>query len=387
MIILPDDNKCCGCGVCKLICPRNAIKMESNIEGFLIPVLDQKRCITCGLCIIHCPVKKVQLPRKPLRCFAAKVADEQVRKKSSSGGVFTKLSESVLARQGIVFGAAWVSAEQQVKHIAVDSFADLHLLQGSKYVQSDLGDTFYATKVALGNGQMVLFSGTPCQIAGLRSYLKKDYSHLICVEVICHAVPSPLILQCYLDKHRRKQGSDIVNVSFRNKKYGWRSYSIAIKYENSFTEYNIQTKDEFMQSFLHELCNRKSCHDCVFRQGKSGADITLGDYWGIKNKYPDLDDNMGVSLILAYSTKGVSALNEISDCFSALRDVSYEDALQSTRAIIESPQIHPCRLKFFQYAMKYGIKKAVFKILAPPFPRRIYYTMRSIAKKIYLRLK
>ena len=212
MIDIKEKNNCCGCSACVQICPKQCISMAADNEGFLYPQVNSAICIDCGLCEKVCPVINQSAPREPLVVYAAKNNNEDIRLKSSSGGIFTLLAEKVIEEGGVVFGAKF-DADWNVVHDYTETIEGLAAFRGSKYVQSIIGDNFKTAKQFLNNGRKVLFSGTPCQIAGLKKYLRKEYDNLLTVDVVCHGVPSPMVWRDYLDYKRAKRAAGKNTVS------------------------------------------------------------------------------------------------------------------------------------------------------------------------------
>lgn len=316
MIKLNNPANCCGCSACQKICPKQCITMQEDIEGFIYPVFNIENCIDCSLCEKTCPVINPTPPHQPIKVYAAKNTDEQIRLESSSGGVFTSLAEIVIKRGGVVFGACF-DENWEVKHDYVDTSNDLRQFRGSKYVQSDINDCFPKVKSFLQKNREVLFSGTPCQIAGLKQFLKHDYASLLTVDFVCHGVPSRKLWRMYLHEFKNQKFSyfdkkltfnQINNISFRNKKNGWNDFnfylSIDFKDHKSQDFYESHRINSFMKSFLSDLCLRPSCYQCPSKSGKSQSDITIADYWGIQKSLPSFDDNKGSSTVLINTTKG-----------------------------------------------------------------------------------
>ena len=252
MITITDKSQCCGCSACAQRCPRQCISMQMDNEGFLYPQVDSSKCIDCHLCEKVCPVINQYEARTPLNVYAAKNSDDEVRRLSSSGGVFTLLAEQTIKDGGVVFGACW-DKDWKVKHDYIENISNLQKFRSSKYLQSVIGDSYLKAEQFLKIGRKVMFTGTPCQIAGLKHFLRKEYNNLLAVEVICHSVPSPGVWQQYLTTrlHTLKwEKSDIRNISFRDKKTGWKTYSFVIENNdgNCFTE--LSSKNAFMRGFL-----------------------------------------------------------------------------------------------------------------------------------------
>lgn len=350
MIKIKDKTKCCGCTACASICPKHCISMKEDKEGFLYPEADATLCVECGACEKVCPVLHAGETRKPLHCYAAKNKDEEVLKKSSSGGVFSLLAQYAIQEEhGVVFGAMW--EDDRVVHGAVDCVEELHKLRGSKYVQSDLRDSFIQVAENLKDGRFVLFSGTPCEIAGLKSYLRKDYDNLLTVDLACHGVPSPKVLALYIQDLKQKYGVDSLQLNFKDKSSGWATYSVTATNGDKVLFSERATENIYMKGYLHELFSRPSCHDCAFKSFRSGSDITIADFWGINNVFPEYNSIDGVSLVLINTEKGNRAIATVSDSAETIV-VSYDDALQENGALVYSEQAHPKRKSFFKSLSK-----------------------------------
>lgn len=308
MIKITDKHKCCGCTACVNVCPKNCISMSADKEGFLYPVVDFVKCIDCGLCEQVCPVlRPVKNETEPL-VYAAVNNDESVRLQSSSGGIFTLLAESVLDREGVVFGACF-DQNWNVVHDYTETKEGLAKFRGSKYVQSHVGNCFIQVKTFLDSGREVLFSGTPCQVAGLKNYLHKPYSNLFTVDLVCHGVPSPEVWRRYLQeavcrvygikkKNLINLGEYISDISFRAKDKGWKKYNIKIIFCNGKVEMMPFFENSYMNVFLSDLSLRPSCYACPTKLHHVQSDITLADFWGVNEIKPDIDDDKGCGLIL-----------------------------------------------------------------------------------------
>lgn len=320
MIDIRDKERCCGCGACAQACPVQCISMRHDEEGFPYPAVDTARCTGCGLCERICPYNRPLTPRRPQRIAAFTNPDETVRMSSSSGGLFTALAEGVLARSGRVFGATFDS-DWSVCHTSVAERGELVRLRGSKYVQSDTRRTFAEARSLLKEGREVLYTGTPCQIAGLRSFLGREYDNLLLVDFTCHGVPSPGLWQKYLRERldalfpgERRGPEAIDRISFRDKRHGWRRYSLTLcadGREASATRY----EDAWLRGFLADLYLRPSCHSCAFRRFTGGSDLTISDFWNIPKYLPETDEHRrsGVSLAYVHTGKGSAAI-ERSGC-------------------------------------------------------------------------
>lgn len=333
MISITQKQDCCGCNACAQICPKQCITMQEDDEGFLYPRVDTENCIDCHLCEKICPVSNHGTERKPLKVYAAINKDEEVRKQSSSGGIFTALAEQVIKQGGVVFGARF-DERWQVKHDYTETMEGLAAFRGSKYVQSRIGNTYQEAEQFLKVGRKVLFSGTPCQIAGLRNYLRKEYDNLLAIDFICHGVPSPMVWRRYLKEEVARQcdrknsvlshpihEEDVLveGISFRDKTMGWKKFSFALTLSTTngsgdkiqFCSCSPMTKNEYLRGFMSNVYLRPSCYSCAFKCLKSKSDITLGDFWNIRLYNKHLDDNQGLSLMLLNNSRGLCLANAI----------------------------------------------------------------------------
>lgn len=374
MITITDKSQCCGCSACAQRCPRQCISMQMDNEGFLYPQVDISKCVDCHLCEKVCPVINKYDTRTPLNVYAAKNSDDEVRHQSSSGGIFTLLAEQTIKDGGVVFGVCW-DKDWNVKHDYAECIDDLAKFRSSKYLQSVIGDSYLKAEQFLKTGRKVMFTGTPCQIAGLKHFLRKEYDNLLVVEVICHSVPSPGVWQQYLTTRLNTlkwNKSDIRNISFRDKKTGWKTYSFVIENKdgNSFTE--LSNKNAFMRGFLADLYTRPSCHACPAKHLKSGSDITLGDFWGIESLMPEIDDDKGVSAIIVNSDKGKQVLHDIN---VVLHEVQYDDLTTRNPALVKSFPITPKRTKFFKEDV-FTFEEKVKRLAKKPF------SMKALAYRI-----
>lgn len=348
MLDLKKKSDCSGCSACKAVCPQKCIELVADTEGFLYPVIDKDRCINCGLCDKTCPVKHPPAKRSKdkIKAFAAKNKDRPIRIKSSSGGVFSAIAERVITSGGVVVGASF-DKDMKVVHKSAQTTAELVEFRGSKYVQSDMGDTFIEAKKFLDEGKLVLFSGTPCQISGLSAFLKKPYDNLILIDCICMGVPSPMVWDKYARFCEKEGKAPISKVAFRDKKTGWKNYSISLEFENKQTHTKPHNDDLYMRGFSKLLFIRPACHDCKFKSFASSSDITLGDYWGVHTKFSDFDDDLGVSLILANTIKGLKEFNQIANELTVLEtDIAHAE--QTHRSMMESIPPGNNRGKFYE---------------------------------------
>jgi len=308
VIIISDKHNCCGCSACVQSCPKQCISFNEDEQGFRYPLVNKELCINCGLCEKVCPCLNQNEKKEPLKVFAAKNSNEEIRMKSSSGGIFSMIAESVIKEGGVVFGACF-DEYWEVRHDYTESIEGLEKFRGSKYLQSRIGDTYIQARQFLNDGRNVLYSGTGCQIAGLRKFLRKEYNNLLTIEILCHSVPSPLVWRKYLKE--KTNGNIIDSINFRDKESGWSNYSYSIVINHSGGKYIESASGPWMKGLTSNLTTRPSCAKCPARLGKSGADIVLGDCWGIWNVMPEFDDNKGVSIVEVFSSKGEQSLNEL----------------------------------------------------------------------------
>jgi len=337
--------------------------MREDREGFLYPSVDKTLCTDCGLCKKVCPVLNQHEFHKFSVAYAAKNKNEQVRAESSSGGMFTLLAEQTIAQGGAVFGAKF-NDKLEVVHDIAESVADLKAFRGSKYVQSRIGDTYRHAANFLRQERQVLFSGTPCQIAGLYAFLGKDDVNLLTCDVVCHGVPSPKVLAAYLSVMESRHGAKVQRISFRCKDCGWKRYSVALSFDNA-TEYRrIFAEDPFMIGFLRNTYLRPSCHSCRFSRLPRIADITLGDFWGVGGYHPEWDDDKGLSLVLVQSEKGQKAIDVCRDCL-VMHCADLDVAIKSNPCICGFVPPGKDRTVFFRDLNRTPFDKMMRKYMSP----------------------
>lgn len=364
MIDIKDKSKCSGCHSCYNICPKQCITMKEDQEGFWYPEVDVEQCIDCGLCEKRCPIlNDMKIDNQP-QAYACYNKDESIRKESSSGGVFTLLASLVIEKGGIVYGVSF-NNENMVEHIEVDNVDDLNKLRGSKYVQSKIGNTYSKIKDYLNQGRLVYFSGTPCQIDGLLAFLNKKYDNLILQDIVCHGVPSPKVWKKYLEQFHIEKDAKI---SFRDKSTGWDSYSFTIDQKEKFTQ--LASQNEYMKVFLKDLCLRPSCYGCHSKSLHRNSDITLADFWGIKNICLELYDNKGTSLVFINSKKGKEIFENIKQDIE-YKEVNIEEASKYNPSSYKSVPIPDKRNKYMEnifdndfnrYSKKYTKTPLILKV-------------------------
>ena len=293
MIHITDKQNCCGCSACAQRCPKQCITMQEDNEGFLYPKVDESACIDCGLCEKVCPMITPYEAHEPIQTLAAVNKNDEVRLKSSSGGIFSILAEKVIREGGVVFGARF-DDQWQVVIDYTETLEGINDFRGSKYLQASTGDTFKQCENFLKAGRLVMYSGSPCQIAGLKHYLRKEYDNLLLVDFGCHGVPSPKVWQKYLDEIVGSR--DINSTSMRAKTNGWRKFNFEMSFNRDNSTILLSSpasKNDYMRAFLNNLILRPSCHNCKAKECRSHSDITIADYWGIWNVAPELYDDKG----------------------------------------------------------------------------------------------
>jgi len=406
MLNITDKTKCCGCAACFNICPKSAISMEYDSEGFLYPKVDDDKCIKCGLCLKVCPIIKQQRDRgidvwkdgndeqhgfltenfendrrdgknKVLEVYGAKNKNIDEQLKSSSGGMFSIFANYVLGQNGIVFGASF-DKKWKVVHKYIDKKEDLGSLRRSKYVQSDINITYKQAKQFLEEKKLVLFTGTPCQIAGLKSYLQKDYENLVMVDLICWQVASPLVWKKFLEENFNTK--DIKKIDFRDKTYGWDKSIMSLSLKNNVKYpklpfvYKLLPKKiksalssstyalSYRKGCLSGLFSRPSCHKCYFK-GDRYCDFTIGDLWGVKEILPSMYDKNGVSVLTINSQKAKNIFEQIKDSSIEYKKINYDDMIKYNPAFISSAKSHPKREEFFKRYQSENLNKLIPKLI------------------------
>lgn len=312
-LLYNNPSKCYGCRACEQVCPQKAITMEANDEGFLYPVLKESLCVKCGLCAKVCPHDNPgAVPDAPLKVFAAQYNKREVLEESSSGGVFSAVADYVLQESGAVSGSVFDDHFRAI-HLVTDNPQIVEKMRGSKYVQSDTQSTYPEIKVRLNRGQFVLFSGTPCQVDGLKKYLGSDYKKLVTIDLICHGVPSPDLLDKYLKEKEKKQGR-ISDLKFRNKRRnGWCAQG-SITYHRGKT-HKVRTISPYNSSYYNfyfaNNINRMCCYSCKYSSVRRVGDISIGDYWNIGEILPDIDSRNGISALLVNSESGLRLIETL----------------------------------------------------------------------------
>lgn len=385
--------QCCGCTACMNVCPKKAIVMTKDEEGFLYPKIDGAACVECGSCLRACAFQKEEDDRFQIleqEVYAVKHKQDEVRKSSASGGAFTAISDYILDRGGMIYGAVFNDCFEVVHSSAVNK-EQRNRMRGSKYVQSRLGNIFADIRANLEHGRLILFTGTPCQCGGLKSCLGKEYPNLVLCDIVCHGVPSPLLWHDYKEHLEKKYGDRIRNITFRCKDTGWSNSSLKVEFNECIHKKNMQDDPYYILFFSH-ISMRPSCHECRYASYQRVGDLSLADYWGIEKVSKSFGDEKGVSLVLANSKKGIEILNSLQETVVFLRG----DQKSCYQPIFTAPSKRSGRREEFwrEYREgnpaaaieKYGklsLRQRIIKKGAVPILKKT--GLYDIAQKIYFR--
>ena len=382
-----EKSQCSGCGACVNVCPTRAIRMEYDGEGFAYCVIDPAKCIDCHQCEKHCPQLNLKKPRAAIdpQTWAVQVKDPAARLRSSSGGVFMALAQAVISRGGTVFGAA-LTESFELQHTEASTVEALAGLSGSKYLQSEIGLTYTAVRTRLEEGRLVLFSGTPCQAAGLKAYLGREYENLLCTDFICHGVPSPVYWKKYVQYRAECAGSRPVAVSFRDKSKGWRSFAMRFQFEDGSEYCMPHEKDPYMRLFLHDLNLRPSCYQCSFRTKNRISDLTIADFWGVRHFCPELDDDTGVSLVILHSEAGRRIFEEIREQLTA-REVPFQAVLKGNVSMIQSSPCPKNRQACLETAGELTPPQAAERFTRPTLKQRAVAAVKKAVRPIISKIR
>lgn len=352
--VTPHD-LCTGCFACMNICPVNAVQADADSEGFLCPSVDKDKCVNCGKCVRVCPIlnKKELCSISEPECYAAWSRDESIRFQSTSGGVFTHLAEAVIEDGGTVVGARYRN-DHLVEHALIRTKEDIEQLRQSKYVQSEIGLVFREVKKNLENGRPLLFAGTPCQCAGLKAFLGRDYDNLFLCDFICLGVNSPKVYTVYLQELESQYDSKVKRVWFKNKTYSWKNFSTKIVFENGREYIANRDTDPFMLGYVRPqltMYMRKSCYQCQFKGNLRPTDITLADFWGVEKAFPDIDIKHGVSAVMIHSEKGTRLFDKIENSVCCLQS-TLEQILKSNPRMMYSVEMPAKSQMFWNYFLE-----------------------------------
>lgn len=400
-----EKKNCCGCGTCMNVCPKHAIHMEKDEAGFVYPKITKEQCIECGICKKICAFQRESSLNKPLRVLAIAGKNEDLVKKSASGGLFATLALTVLKQRGCVYGAVMQRENRKlhIHHVCCETKEDLERLQGSKYVQSSLEEVFKDVQNKLRQDRNVLFSGTPCQVDALKAYLKKSYEKLIVVDIICHGVPSEQFFNDYIHYLEKKIDGEISDFKFRDKSSGW-GLNAKVCYINKNGE-NFEYTMSYLDSsyydlFLNAKIYRENCYHCHYATKKRVGDITIGDYWGIENEHPDalqqnggtLSKQNGISVMLLNTDKGITFFENVKNQF-IYYESTFEKVAKRNTQLVHPVECTKERNQILTLYRKWGYrtveiyfwcdvqKSKVKKLARQIFPKKA----RQIIKKILYR--
>lgn len=385
MLSEKDPGKCTGCYACVNVCPVECIGMAVDDKGFQTPRIDRDRCIHCGACEEVCSRANGENTNmaEPV-AFGVISKDEVLRRDSSSGGVFSLLAKQVLSRGGIVFGAVLSEDCKSVHHALCADEASLATMRGAKYLQSDIHETYREAREHLKSGKSILFSGTPCQIDGLKAFLNCDYANLLCVDFICHGVPSPMIWKKYCNEIEKEQRGTIVDAKFRHKKYNWDRFSLGVKVRDRHYMFKSKVEDPYLRLFLSDYTLRPSCYQCLHKGVSRQSDITLADFWGVAEVAPDLYDRKGTSLVLIHTKKGMNVFESIKG-ETIVKEVNAREAVEHNTAATESSCVPKDYDKFWDDVKRHSVSQLADKYC----PISIKTRMKAIVaqSKIYSKMR
>lgn len=374
MIEIKQKQNCSGCTACYSVCAAGAISMLEDAEGFLYPEVNKDKCTDCGLCNKVCPFTKREPNLKAnITSYATKHLSKEVLNESASGGMFTALSDYVLTLGGVIYGAAFDN-EFNVVHIRAEDAANRDKMRGSKYVQSNLNTTFKSIKEDLKSEKYVLFTGTPCQVDGLKAYLKKDYEKLFCCDLICHGSPSPKVWKAYVEFLENTCHSKLVSYKFRPKKFGWYQHNELSVFESGKEFHSCAKSNLFRDLYYSRLIMRLACHNCKYTNLSRPSDITIADCRGIDKVVKDFGAYEGASLVLINTNKGEKLFASVQENLKSCK-VDIGELLQPPLKNPSKPNSK--RELFFKVFNNYGLKKAIFAVWG-----RVYFIKQAIKKII-----
>lgn len=373
-LLYGNKKDCNGCGVCTLVCPKKCIHMKEDEEGFFYPVIDEKECIHCNRCKNIC--SNYNLNEELGKAYMAINTSEVERKNSASGGMFILLAKYVINHGGVVSGVKY-DENLVAKHDFAETIEQCKDFMGSKYTRSKIDGIYPKVKEILEGNRYVLFTGTPCQIAGLKTYLQRDYEKLITCEIICHANPSPKVFEKYKKQLEKIKNKKIINIAFRSKENGWKNSIPIIEYEDGEKE----EESSFYDAFVAELFNRPSCHACEFSSIKRNSDFTIGDFWGIESIEPTWNDNKGISLLIVSTKKAEKILLEMKP-YMKLKEVNIEEAFSYNHN--QNEPMNKNRKKFFR---KIDKEEDIIKYMKKYIKGNLIIRIKGKVKRILNKIK
>lgn len=367
-----EKDKCTGCFACYNICPKGAIEMKEDEFGYIYPEIIESKCINCGLCKKTCPVLNKNESKEPLKCYAMYTKEKKIRNRSTSGGVATQISKAIIENNGIVYGAAF-QKNCNIAHIRIDNLRDLNKIQGSKYVHSYIKDTFKNIRKDLIEKKEVLFIGTPCQVAGLKNFLIKDYSNLYTIDIICHGVPSQKLLKEEVQRINNSLKVDRINFRMGN------NYGFYIIKDNECKYSITKNKSPYTDLFMLGYTLRPNCHNCDYAGRKRISDITLGDFWGLSKESKLFSDReKGINVVICSSERGLKLIEKIKNDF-VFEERNYDEAVNGNTQLKYPINKYNKNNKFKSLYLKYGLKKTYKKMTVKI---RIKRKLSNIKRKI-----
>lgn len=394
-MIAADKTQCCGCSACESICPQKCISMVEDKEGFLYPKIDMKKCVGCNLCEKVCPVLNVEEEHIfEQEAYVVQNIDERVCLQSTSGGAFTAIANEVIEEGGIVFGAAF-DEDFNVKHIGTTSKNEIQKFRNSKYVQSDIRGTYSEVQKRIEEGQLVCYSGTPCQIEGLKRFLGKESDRLITVDVVCRAVPSPLVWRKYIQMQQKKLDDTIGNIRFRDKRYGYKYSSMNFTDKSGKRIYSCGVESDLMhRAFFSNICDRPSCYSCVFKKQYRMSDFTIWDCFQVGRFSKKLDNDKGATRVLIHSDKGRELFERIKDNFVYIK-IDPNKAVTRAKEMFESVSWNSRRDMFMEEMISQDTQAVFKKYFPDSFKIKVERYIRlfclkigiyGLAKKVFVKI-
>ena len=374
-----DKKLCTGCKMCGDSCPTGAINFSTNSEGFWYPRIDSEKCINCGKCFKLCPISDSANEKEKLKVYAGWINDDEIRRESTSGGIYYALADYVLQKNGYLIGSIYSEDFKSAYHIASDKREDLSRIMGSKYFQSDTKGIYDKAKSILEEGKLLLFTGSPCQITALRKYLGKEYDNLITVDFICRGIPSPLLQKKKIELYEKENNSKVIFYRDKSKKKSWAHFGELIRFENGKEKFISRYEDDINECFISKNYNmRESCYYCKYKKGNNFSDITIGDFWGIKG-ITSKDSIYGVSAIIVNTEKGDAVLDSLGNNICKSRRPQNE-MIDGNPAYIKS-QIRPKeRDDFFATVVGSGLREALEKFNKKGIKHRLYTKIKNLIR-------
>lgn len=343
--LVTEKEKCTGCAACASACPAHAITMVADSEGFLYPEINAVKCTRCGKCEKICE-REGKRKIAHTRAYASYASDPEIIEKSTSGGMFTLIAQITLDAHGVIFGAAF-DRDYNVRHTHAEDAAGIDKFRRSKYVQSETGDAYREAEKYLKSGREVLYTGTPCQIAGLKAFLGREYKNLTTTDILCHGVPSPEVWRRYLKSMAERGVQPLKLVSFRSKRYGWQHFAMHFIYADGSEYHSEYSEDPYLRGFLANFYLRPCCHACRFKDNNRESDVTIADFWSVRRAMPEIYNSRGTSLVISNTQKGSEILDKI---LAKMRhvEINPSDMPRYNVAIDKSSQPHKKREQFMQ---------------------------------------